>query len=146
MYEWHIGCYIWALINARLYFTAFFTVTIASNNSIILQNVHWPGLHIGTKGKKATVFVSIIIILCQSVCVCVCLCVIGLALNSGTSPQRTSHFVLYRDWGCPLFRDSKCINNMGKWTLWPWSVSFGTLECVLWDLGMCPLGPWNVSF
>ena len=38
--------------------SALFTITIAANNGIILQNVHWAGLHIGIKGKKATVFVS----------------------------------------------------------------------------------------
>ena len=26
----------------------------------------------------------------------------------------------------------------GVCPLGPWNVSFGTLECVLWDLGMCP--------
>ena len=37
---------------------AHWTVTIASNNGVILQNVHWPGLFVSAQPKKAQSTVS----------------------------------------------------------------------------------------
>ena len=38
---------------------AHWTVTIASNNGVILQNVHWPGLFVSAQPKKAQSTVSL---------------------------------------------------------------------------------------